>query len=138
LLYKSQLTPSLNQWEFLLQISADPNNTVIGIVRNKAASEKRASEEIPDRKNVHIVQGDLDDYASLQSAVAETANITGGGLDYLIANAALLVSYDAFDAIDELCIPYLSLSSLFPSPGQLKLTPNQIATKTRQASRTTS
>ncbi|KAL4861782.1 hypothetical protein BDV12DRAFT_207768 [Aspergillus spectabilis] len=89
-------------WEFLLQISADPNNTVIGMVRNKAASEKRASEEIPSRKNVHIIQGDLDDYASLQSAATATAKITGGGLDYLIANAALLVSYDAFDTIDEL------------------------------------
>ncbi|KAL5342847.1 hypothetical protein BJX70DRAFT_355059 [Aspergillus crustosus] len=91
-------------WEFLRQISADANNTIIAIVRNKPGTEKRLAEEFPERKNIHVVQGDLNDYASLESAAAETAKITGGGLDYLIANAALLLPYDAFDSIDQLLI----------------------------------
>ncbi|KAL4874392.1 NAD(P)-binding protein [Aspergillus karnatakaensis] len=89
-------------WEFLRQLSANPANTVIGIVRDKAGTDKHVAEELSDRKNIHIVQGDLTDYASLQSAAAETARITGGSLDYLIANAALLTTFDAFDPINEL------------------------------------
>jgi NAD(P)-dependent dehydrogenase (short-subunit alcohol dehydrogenase family) len=38
----------------------------------------------------------------LQAAVAETAKITGGSLDYLIANAAFLTLFDAFDPIGTL------------------------------------
>ncbi|KAL5333467.1 NAD(P)-binding protein [Aspergillus crustosus] len=89
-------------WEFLRQLSADPANTVIGIVRNKPATEKRVTDELSGRRNIYILQGDLDDYDSLESAAASTATITGGGLDYLIANGAFLSSFDAFDPISEL------------------------------------
>lgn len=37
--------------------------------------------------------------AELQNAVAATAQITGGALDYLIANAAYVSEYDAYDPI---------------------------------------
>jgi NAD(P)-dependent dehydrogenase (short-subunit alcohol dehydrogenase family) len=46
-----------------------------------------------------VVYADLDDYNSLEAAAAETAKITGGSLDYLIANAAYLTTYDQFDPI---------------------------------------
>lgn len=59
-----QLT-SPNQFEFLRQISKDPNSVVIGIVRNKEETEKRVAAEIK-RSNIHILQGDLDDYESLK------------------------------------------------------------------------
>ena len=48
------------------QISNDPNNLVIGIVRNKEETEKRVAAEFPSRSNIHLLQGDLVDYASLK------------------------------------------------------------------------
>ncbi|RAK95683.1 NAD(P)-binding protein [Aspergillus ibericus CBS 121593] len=86
-------------WEFLLQVSSDPNNTVIGLVRNKLETDKKVSEELPERSNIHILQADITDYAALQNAAAETARIIGGGLDYLIANAGAVASFDAYDPI---------------------------------------
>ncbi|KAL3468888.1 hypothetical protein BJX99DRAFT_242533 [Aspergillus californicus] len=86
-------------WAFLANISSNPDNTVIALVRNKAGTEKRVAEELTGRSNIHVVQADLLDYETLQSAAAETAKITGGGLDYLIANAAYLSNWDQFDSI---------------------------------------
>ncbi|KAL4957480.1 hypothetical protein BDW69DRAFT_22726 [Aspergillus filifer] len=84
-------------WEFVRNLSSNPSNTIIGLVRNKPATDKRAAEEFSDRKNVHFVQGDLTDVASLKAAAAETSKITGGALDYLIGNGAFLTFDDAFD-----------------------------------------
>ncbi|PLB49744.1 NAD(P)-binding protein [Aspergillus steynii IBT 23096] len=86
-------------WEFLRQISSDPNNVVIGIVRDKATTERKVLQELPGRPNIHILQADLVDYAALKAASADTARITGGGLDYLIANAGLISQFDAYDPI---------------------------------------
>ncbi|KAJ5570290.1 uncharacterized protein N7459_009720 [Penicillium hispanicum] len=86
-------------WEFLRQLSSDSNNTVIAIVRNKASTEVKVATELSGRPNIHIVQGDLVDYAALQNAAVGTAKITGGGLDYLIANAGLVTQFDAYDPI---------------------------------------
>ncbi|RYP14214.1 hypothetical protein DL765_006534 [Monosporascus sp. GIB2] len=89
-------------FEFLRQISADSNNTVIGIVRDKPTTDKKVSEELSGRSNVHILQADVTDYNALEQAVAETARITGGSLDYLIANAGYVSWFDAFDPIGDL------------------------------------
>ncbi|CAO2647874.1 Nn.00g087960.m01.CDS01 [Neocucurbitaria sp. VM-36] len=72
---------------FLENISSDPANTVIGLVRNKAGTESKVA--ALNRSNIHLIQGDLNDYESLKSAVETTTKITGGGLDYLIANAGV-------------------------------------------------
>ncbi|RYP51125.1 hypothetical protein DL768_003472 [Monosporascus sp. mg162] len=86
-------------FEFLRQISADSNNTVIGIVRNKPTTDKKMSEELSGRSNIHILQADVTDYDALKQAVAETAKITGGSLDYLVANAGYVSRFDTFDPI---------------------------------------
>ena len=78
-------------------LSSNPSNTVIGLVRNKPATDKRATVELSDRKNVYFLQGDITDVASLKAAAAETSKITGGALDYLIGNGAFLTFDDAFD-----------------------------------------
>ena len=89
----------------------------------------RKVSEDPDlkgRHNIHIVQADVTDYNALQvgsqlglgpdpmselssgaeavrqAAAAETAKITSGSLDYLIANAGLVTSFDAYDPIGTL------------------------------------
>ncbi|KAL3465891.1 hypothetical protein BJX64DRAFT_285170 [Aspergillus heterothallicus] len=86
-------------WAMLTNLSSNTANTVIALVRNKSGTEKRIAEELSDRKNIHVVHADLDDYKSLEAAAAEVTKITGGGLDYLIANAAYLTSFDQFDPI---------------------------------------
>ncbi|KAL4946311.1 hypothetical protein BDV06DRAFT_208787 [Aspergillus oleicola] len=89
-------------WEFVRNLSSNPSNTVIGLVRNKLATDKRAAEELSDRRNIHFVQGDITDVPSLKAAAAETSKITGGALDYLIGNGALVTFDDAFDSISVL------------------------------------
>ncbi|KAJ5108236.1 hypothetical protein N7456_004911 [Penicillium angulare] len=86
-------------WKFLRQISSDLNNTVIGLVRRKSETEEKVKGEFHDRTNIHIVEADITDYAALIQAKAEVAAITGGGLDYLIANAGVVSRFDAYDPI---------------------------------------
>ncbi|KAI1483701.1 NAD(P)-binding protein [Daldinia eschscholtzii] len=76
-------------FEFLRQLSKIPGATVIGLVRNKEAAEKKVASEIGS-SNITILHGDLSDYESLKKAAEDTAKITGGSLDYLIANAAFI------------------------------------------------
>ncbi|CAN8106522.1 unnamed protein product [Discula destructiva] len=87
-------------FEFLKQISEDPKNLFVGLVRDKAATEKKVAELPGDRSNVHIVHADLTNYASLKQAADETAKIVGDrGIDYLIANGAYLDKFDSYDPI---------------------------------------
>lgn len=90
-------------FEILRQVSADRNNTVIGLVRNKPATDKKVAEELGSRSNVHILGiADLTAHEDLKRAAAETASITGGALDYLIANAAYVTTFDTFDSLNTL------------------------------------
>jgi hypothetical protein len=43
-----------------------------------------------------------DTNVGLQAAAAETEKITGGSLDYVIANAGLVTTFDAYASIGEL------------------------------------
>ncbi|ROW11950.1 hypothetical protein VPNG_05210 [Cytospora leucostoma] len=84
-------------FEFLRLLSNNADNTVIGLVRNVAATKKRVSEELKDaRGQIHILHVDLDDYDSIKNAAAETASITGGAIDYLVANAAYVPTNSEF------------------------------------------
>ncbi|KAI4604117.1 hypothetical protein KJ359_000245 [Pestalotiopsis sp. 9143b] len=89
-------------FELLNQISSDSSNTVIGLVRDKSGTEEKVKAELGDRSNIHILQGDLDDYDSLVKAAAATSEITGGSLDYLIANGGYIAHWDAYDGIGTL------------------------------------
>ncbi|KAJ5642477.1 hypothetical protein N7490_006477 [Penicillium lividum] len=75
-------------FEFLRQLSRDPNNTIIGLVRNKAAADAKAKEEGLD--HVHMVEAQYTDLASLKHAAEDVKVIAGGSLDYLINNAAIV------------------------------------------------
>ncbi|RDW61211.1 uncharacterized protein DSM5745_10709 [Aspergillus mulundensis] len=69
-------------FELVRQISEDTNTLVIGLVRDKAATEKKAS---------------------LKQAAADTAQIIGDrGVDYLVANGAFPSHFDAYDPIGNL------------------------------------
>jgi hypothetical protein len=60
-----RLTNSVHlQLAFLKNLSSNPSNIVIGIVRNVAEAEAKVSAW--DRSNIHIIHGDMNDYDSLR------------------------------------------------------------------------
>ncbi|KAI1496293.1 NAD(P)-binding protein [Biscogniauxia marginata] len=79
-------------FEFVRQLSADPSNTVIGLVRDKVATDKKVQEEL-GRSNIHVLTADLADYQSLKQSVHGVSKIVNGSLDYLIANGAFVPSW---------------------------------------------
>ncbi|KAK7973189.1 NAD(P)-binding protein [Apiospora saccharicola] len=93
-------------FETLRILSKDPQNTIVGLVRDKFATERAVAEQLAlsggQPSNIHILHGDLTDYASLSKAATETAAITGGKVDYLIANGGYVPQWDAYDPIGEL------------------------------------
>ncbi|MCJ1473925.1 hypothetical protein MMC13_002581 [Lambiella insularis] len=90
-------------FEFVKQISEESKNLVVGLVRDRPATEKKMAAELGDRSNVHILHADLTNYASLKQAAVDTAKIVGErGIDYLVANGAFLSQFDAYDPIGAL------------------------------------
>ncbi|EEU43443.1 uncharacterized protein NECHADRAFT_95010 [Fusarium vanettenii 77-13-4] len=79
---------------FLKELSADRENLVVGLVRNKSSTEKKIAEELGSPENIRIVEAD--------DSVQEVSKLTSGVLDYIIANAALIPSWSAWDAVDVL------------------------------------
>ncbi|KAF2663651.1 putative short chain dehydrogenase [Microthyrium microscopicum] len=73
-------------YEFARQLAQDKSNTVIGLVRNKVATDERLAKD--GITNVTIYEADITDFPALQKSAAEVAKLTGGNLDYLINNAA--------------------------------------------------
>lgn len=59
---------SLRQFEQIRQLSADPNNVIVGLARDKDATIKKVKEELGEIPNVHILRGDLDDRDSLKAS----------------------------------------------------------------------
>ncbi|KAK6088617.1 short-chain dehydrogenase [Seiridium cupressi] len=90
-------------FELVKQISEDPNNLVVGLVRDRVTTQKKVVNKLGDRSNVHILHGDLTSQASLKQAAADTAKIVGErGIDYLVANGAFPSLFDAYDPIGAL------------------------------------
>ncbi|KAK5137911.1 hypothetical protein LTR08_006680 [Meristemomyces frigidus] len=77
-------------YAFVSHLASIQGNTVIGIARNKAATEDRLAKD--GIKNVTILAADITDVKAIQTAADETAKLTGGKLDVLINNAALVVN----------------------------------------------
>ncbi|KAJ8109099.1 hypothetical protein ONZ43_g6233 [Nemania bipapillata] len=86
-------------WEFMRQLSRDPSNTVIGIVRDKLPTAKRVADELEGRSNITIIEADITKYEDIKRAATQAAIVTGGRLDYLFANAGQSMFWDAFEPI---------------------------------------
>lgn len=72
---------------------------MIGLVRNKSATEERLAKD--GVNNVTILTGDVIDIPALQTAAAEVAKLVGdNGLDYLINNAAIAPEGTALTNLD--------------------------------------
>lgn len=112
------------QFEFLKQLSSVPGNTIVGLVRDKATTDQRIETELGIPDNVHILEADMADYQALEvnhgksprlslslryrancgykATVGQVTKITGGKLDFIIANAALVSTWSAYDGIGDL------------------------------------
>ncbi|KAF2763856.1 NAD(P)-binding protein [Teratosphaeria nubilosa] len=75
-------------YAFAKHLASIEGNTIIGLVRNQAATEARLRSD--GITNVHLVVADITDFKALKAAANEIAQITGGSLDVLINNAALI------------------------------------------------
>ncbi|KAI0349812.1 NAD(P)-binding protein [Trametes cingulata] len=75
--------------EFVNQLSGKSENTVFALVRNPQNSSKHLDLQ-KSRANIHVLKADITDVQALKAAAAEVAKVTGGSLDYLINNAAVV------------------------------------------------
>ncbi|KAF4334733.1 protoporphyrinogen oxidase [Fusarium beomiforme] len=67
---------------FVQVLSSNPKNTVIGLVRNKAATEKKLAKGLDSPSNVHIFEADITDYHALKvNVVEDVSKITRGAKD---------------------------------------------------------
>ncbi|KAI0675781.1 NAD-P-binding protein [Trametes maxima] len=73
--------------EYVRQLAKKTDTIVFAIVRNKQGS-KHLAPVANNYQNVHVVEGDVADYKSLERAAQQVSSIFGGKLDYLIHNAA--------------------------------------------------
>ncbi|KAJ6787236.1 hypothetical protein PWT90_07020 [Aphanocladium album] len=89
-------------FEFMRQLSSEPKNIIVGLVRDKATTIAKIEAELGSPSNVHILQADISDYLALKNAVPQVALITGSKLDYIIANAAVISSWSAYKDIGSL------------------------------------
>ncbi|KAI5116183.1 hypothetical protein M0805_009451 [Coniferiporia weirii] len=76
---------------FIRQLAAEPSNTVFALVRDvPGATELHELVASNAYRNIYVLHADLHDYKSINEAAAEVSKITGGTLDVLINNGALL------------------------------------------------
>ncbi|KAH9894847.1 NAD-P-binding protein [Cubamyces lactineus] len=77
--------------EYVRQLAARNDSVVFSVVRNKERSIHLHA-AISGLSNVHVIEGDVVDYESMERAAREIAGVSGGKLDFLIHNAAKLDS----------------------------------------------
>lgn len=58
------------------KLSADPSNVVFGLVRGVEAVQEKVSKAWPERKNIHIIHGELTDAASLKASRSKILSIS--------------------------------------------------------------
>ncbi|KAH8705765.1 hypothetical protein BGW36DRAFT_285335 [Talaromyces proteolyticus] len=86
-------------FQFIRALAQNPKNTVIGLVRNKAAADAKVKEE--GLHGVHIVEAQYTDLSSLKKAAEVVKEITKGGLDYLVNNAAIVSHVSEFKTLGD-------------------------------------
>ncbi|UKZ74453.1 hypothetical protein TrVFT333_002122 [Trichoderma virens FT-333] len=73
-------------FEYVKQLSLDPKNTVIALIRSQATAGP-LNELAATRKNIRIIETDLSSLTSLKEAADSISKVTAGKLDVLIYNA---------------------------------------------------
>ena len=94
---KTKQSLTSHQFAFLQLLSKNPSNTIIGLARNASSLESKLEKAgIP---SIHVLEADVADLKSLKKAAEATAKITGGSLDVLINNAALVSEESSFKTL---------------------------------------
>ncbi|KAH6647180.1 hypothetical protein BKA67DRAFT_695624 [Truncatella angustata] len=89
-------------FEFLRQLSANTDNTIFGLVRDKATTDSKVQAELSGRQNIHIIEADQTDHEALKKAADYVAAATGGSIDYIIVNAAIASKWSSLADFGEL------------------------------------
>ncbi len=76
------------QYQYLKTLSQDPSNSVFGVVRTPSSTQAKVDAD--GLHNVHILEGDLTNPASLSAAAEQVAKLTDNIVDYLIINGAYI------------------------------------------------
>ena len=92
-------------YAFITYFASLPDTTVVGLARNKEATEARLAED--GIKNITILKADVTNIAELKEAADETAKVTGGSLDLLINNAGLVSEKSAWKNLLDFPLPEL-------------------------------
>ena len=97
----SNAADRLIQVALVKALAANPSNTVIGVARDKKATEDRLAAD--GVTNVHILSADINDEAKLKHVAEEASRILGSqGLDVLIHNAAYLSYWSGLKSLKDL------------------------------------
>ncbi|RFN42427.1 hypothetical protein FIE12Z_12822 [Fusarium flagelliforme] len=89
-------------FEFMRLVSKNPDNVVVGIVRNKSVTEDKVAKELPGRTNIHLLEADMTNYESLANTVPLVTKLVNGALDYVIANAGLIPDWSEFKSFEKM------------------------------------
>lgn len=108
--YQYRIHINITQYAFVKQLALDPANTVVGIVRDIAATEKKLAKD--GIKNVKVYKADITDLAALKAAAVDV-QATVGGIDYLIANAAFVSGVTSFRNLSDLFDSPFSFETIF-------------------------
>lgn len=108
--YLCMIHTNTTQYAFVKQLASDPANTVMGIVRDIAATEQKLKKD--GIKNVKIYKADITDLPALKAAAADV-QATVGGIDYLIANAAFVSGVTTLRNLSDLFDSPLSFETIF-------------------------
>jgi NAD(P)-dependent dehydrogenase (short-subunit alcohol dehydrogenase family) len=73
-------------FEFIVQLSSKPSNTVFALVRSVSTATKLQA-LAKERNNIHIVQCDVTKSGEVIAAAEKIASLSGGSLDVLVHNA---------------------------------------------------
>ncbi|KAF4541558.1 uncharacterized protein LTHEOB_8553 [Lasiodiplodia theobromae] len=85
---------------FIQCLASNPDNTVLGLVRNKTATQDRLAAD--GITNVHLIEADITDEPALKRAAEEAkAILSHHGLDVLINNAAYVSETTALKSFQD-------------------------------------
>lgn len=91
-----------SQYALMKRLAESPENTVLGLARNKAAVEKRIES---DGFNALILEADITNQPSLARAVEAAAQfLKGKGIDVVINNAGYVSESTALKSFEDLYV----------------------------------
>lgn len=64
--HRTLLTGKLLKFAFVRELSKSRDNTVIGLVRDKSATDAKIAEELGSLSNIHILEADITNYEALK------------------------------------------------------------------------